>query len=155
MGMNFDDMKRLQQNFKQVQKEHEKFIRNFLLEQGMKALAQAKRLTPVDTGNLRNKWELSSVFRRGDELYVVIFNPTEYASFVEEGHMQRARWVPGKWVGNTFEYIPGHDEGMMLTNKWIPGAHMARISINNVARKLPAEYHRALREFMKGLGVGE
>ena len=154
MSMDYSGFEELLENFKQVQKQHEKFIRDFLTEMGMRCLAQTKKLTPVDTGNLRNRWELSEVFRRGDELYVVLFNPVEYASFVEDGHMQRNRFVPGSFLGGKFEYIPGYPMGMVLSNKWIPGYHMARISISKIERELPKLYEKEFKEFMKTLGVG-
>ena len=151
-------------NFKEVQKQHEVFIRNFLTEMGMRALANTKKLTPVDTGNLRNRWELSQVFRRGDELYVVLFNPVEYASHVEDGHMQRKRFLPieyldspsSKKMVSSLKAKYGDDmKGIMLQDKWIPGYHMARIAITKIERDIPKRYERAMKEFMKGLGAGE
>lgn len=153
MGFDSRVLEALLDAFKDLQKQHETFIRNFLTEMGLRALAQTKTLTPVDTGNLRNRWELSQVFRKGGELYIVIFNPVIYASFVEDGHMQHKRWLPGEWVGKRFKYIKGHDKGMMLTERWVPGYHMARISINKIERELPMRYDRAFKEFIKGLGV--
>lgn len=153
MAFVMSEFEELLDSFKSLQKQHEVFIRNFLTEMGLRALAQTKSLTPVDTGNLRGRWELSQVFRKGDSLYIVIFNPVIYASFVEDGHMQHKRWVPGEWVGKKFKYIKGHDEGMMLTERWVPGYHMARISINKIERELPMRYDRAFKEFIKGLGV--
>ena len=155
MSMDFREFQDLLDSFKEVQKQHEAFLRKFLTEMGMRALAQTKKLTPVDTGNLRNNWELSQVYRKGDELYIVLFNPTEYASFIEDGHMQYSRWVPGEWRGDRFEYIPGAKTGMMLKEKWIPGHHMARISINKIEREIPKRYEKALKQFMKGLGAGD
>ena len=153
MGFDSREFEELLDGLKSLQKQHEVFIRNFLTEMGLRALAQVKPLTPVDTGNLRERWELSQVFRKGDSLYIVIFNPVEYASFVEDGHMQRARFVPGSFLGGKFEYIKGYPMGMVLSNKWIPGHHMARISINKIERELPKRYDRAFKEFIKGLGV--
>lgn len=151
MGLDSREFQEFVGRFKALQKHHEVFIRNFLTEMGLRALAQTKSLTPVDTGNLRERWELSQVFRKGDSLYVVIFNPVTYASFVEDGHMQHKRWVPGEWAGKRFKYIKGHDKGMMLTERWVPGYHMARISINKIERELPKRYDRAFKEFIKGL----
>jgi len=85
----------------------------------------------------------------------VLFNPVEYASFVEDGHMQRARFVPGSFLGNKFEYIEGYPFGMVLSNKWIPGHHMVRISISKIEREIPKRYEKALQQFMKGLGAAE
>lgn len=153
MSMDYKEFEGLLGSFKEVQKQHEEFIRKFLLEMGMRAMAQTKKLTPVDTGELRNAWELSQVFRKGDELYIVLFNKQKYASFVEDGHMQRARFVPGSFLGGKFEYIEGYPMGMVLSNKWIPGYHMARISITKIENEIPRRYDKALQDFMKRLGA--
>ena len=153
MGKTLDyrGFEKLLANFKEVQKGYDQFIRSFLTEMGMRAIAQTKKLTPVDTGNLRNNWELSQVYRKGDELYVVLFNPTEYASFIEDGHMQHSRWVPGEWRGDRFEYIPGAKTGMMLKEKWIPGYHMARISVTKVEFEIPRRYNVAFQKYISRL----
>ena len=155
--MSFDckEMQKLLDGFKNVQAKHETFIRNFLKEMGFRAMAQTKALTPVDTGELRNRWELSDVYRQGDTLCIVLFNPQEYASFVEDGHMQHRRFVPGEFSGGKFTYIPGYNKGMMLTEKWIPGRHMARISITKIEQEMPMRYKRALKQFMSSLGVAD
>lgn len=153
MAKSFDyrEFEELLTSVKEIQKNYNSFLYSFLMEMGLRAIAQTKKLTPVDTGHLRNTWELSQVYRRGDELYVVLFNPTEYASFVEDGHMQHKRFVPGRWVDNRFEYIPNHPTGMMLKNMWVPGDHMARISITKVELELPQRFNKAFKKFVSGL----
>jgi hypothetical protein len=164
MSMDYSQFEELLGNFKEVQKQHEVFIRNFLTEMGMRALAQTKKLTPVDTGNLRNRWELSQVFRKGDSLYIVLFNPAEYASHVEDGHMQRRRFLPieyldspasAKMVASIKQKYGEDAKGIMLQDKWIPGHHMARISISKIEREIPKRYEKALQQFMKGLGAAD
>lgn len=162
MGMEYKDMQKLLDTFKITQKNHEAFIRKFLLEMGMRTLAQTKALTPVDTGNLRNHWELSQVMRRGDELWIVIFNSALYASHVEDGHMQHRRFLPLKYLEQSVKsrriarYARkqyGKDvKGIMLKEKWVPGKHMARISITKVQQEIPVRYKKALKQFMSGLG---
>ena len=165
MSMDFREFQDLLDSFKEVQKQHEAFLRKFLTEMGMRALAQTKKLTPVDTGNLRNRWELSQVYRKGDSLYIVLFNPVEYASFVEDGHMQRRRFLPIQYLEDSpanakmaasIKQKYGDDaKGVMLQDKWIPGHHMARISISKIEREIPKRYEKALKQFMKGLGAGD
>ncbi|MGE6629837.1 HK97 gp10 family phage protein [Bacillus sp. NPDC077027] len=53
----------------------------------------------------------------------------EYASYVNDGHLtidssknQDRRWVPGRWVGERFEYDPKAKTGMMLVSQWIEGS---------------------------------
>lgn len=48
---------------------------------GGKLLRDTKMKTPVDTGQLRRSWELEK-----DDLYVKVFNNTEYGLHVEYGH---------------------------------------------------------------------
>ena len=70
IGM-LDDM---ESNFaKELQKLIEKY--------GGKLLRNVKQRTPVDTGQLRRSWELEK-----DDLYVKVFNNTEYGLHVEYGH---------------------------------------------------------------------
>jgi hypothetical protein len=165
MSRDFREFQDLLDSFKEVQKQHEAFLRKFLTEMGMRALAQTKKLTPVDSGNLRNRWELSEVYRKGDSLYIVLFNPVEYASFVEDGHMQRRRFLPiqyledspanAKMVASIKQKYGDDIQGVMLHDKWIPGHHMARISISKIEREIPKRYEKALKQFMKRLGAGD
>jgi hypothetical protein len=108
VALDYREFEAMLNNFKQVQKNYEQFIRKFLLEQGLRALAQVKKLTPVDNGDLKNAWELSEVMRKGDELYIVLFNRMEYASFVEDGHMQHRRFLPIQYLEeskNSAKYV--------------------------------------------------
>lgn len=165
MALDYRQFKELLDNFKEVQKQYEVFLRKFLTEMGMRALAQTKKLTPVDTGNLRNRWELSQVFRNGDSLYVVLFNPAEYASHVEDGHMQHKRFLPikyledspanAKMISSLKQKYGTNVKGVMLQEKWIPGHHMARISISKIEREIPKRYEKALQQFMKRLGAAD
>lgn len=156
MAFDSRQFEKMLKSTKELEAKNATFVRDFLMEMGARAWAQTKKLTPVQTGNLRNKWELSGVFMISkDVLGVVIFNPVEYASWVEDGHMQRARWVPGTWKGkgdrSKFIYIPGAKTGMLLRDKWIPGQHMARVSIAKVQMEIPARYERAFKQFAEGI----
>ena len=78
MSMDFREFQDLLDSFKEVQKQHEVFLRKFLTEMGMRALAQTKKLTPVDTGNLETDGN-QAAHGKGDNVYIVLFNP-EYAA---------------------------------------------------------------------------
>ena len=50
----------------------------------------------------------------------------DYATYVNDGHWtcekgSIGRWVPGEWVGNKFNYIPGAKTGMYLKQQWVDG----------------------------------
>jgi hypothetical protein len=157
MGKKFDisQMLKLKDGFIGVQEGFNDFVKDFLIREGIRVLRNTKLLTPSNTGFLRKNWELSAVHQDGDELYIVLFNNAEYASFVEDGYHQKPRFVPGEFNGNQFEYIPDHKSGMMLTDKWIPGQHMARISMAKVEAKIPQRFNKAFKDYMKSKGVSD
>ena len=106
------------------------FLEDFLLKNALEALNKTKKRTPVDTGELRRNWEISSVVRKGADLAVYLYNSKEYASYVENGHATRNR------------------EG------WVEGYYMATISIEEIERKLPQRFNREFLKFMNSLEVG-
>ena len=178
-GSDFLELEKFAKELEGFEQKHHNFLESFLLEMAMRTLAKTKKLTPVDTGNLRNKWEVSNVVRVGKELQVHIFNPEEYASHVEDGHRQRKRFLPlrylmegtpkSKKLGKAMVQKYGKKtatgrisrkagpnggvKGIMLKDKWIPGVHMARISISQIERELPARYNREFTRFLKSLGM--
>lgn len=50
--------------------------------------------TPVDSGQLRDRWRMTRVKKISNGYEVRVINPVEYASFVEKGHRQ----TPGRYV---------------------------------------------------------
>lgn len=158
MGFEYKEMQKLLGKYKWVEEDFNNFLISFLTEMGMRAFAQTKKLTPVDTGNLRNRWELSDVFKEGNDLYIVLFNPAEYASHVEDGHMQRKRFLPFKYLRQSpanremltsLKQKYGEDlKGIMLKDKWIQGHFMARISINKIHEEMPKRFEKAFNNFI-------
>lgn len=161
MAVDFRQFEKLLQRYTVLQDKHEEFLNKFLLEMGMRTIAQTKKRTPVDTGTLRNRWELSKVEKVGDSLEVTIFNPLEYASWIEDGHIQKRRFVKFEYLEDSISgrnAIAGwkakygdKSKGIMLNDKWIEGHHMARISITEIQKEIPTRYKKAFDEFLKGL----
>ena len=98
----------------------------------LRAVSIAKKGTPVVDGDLRKSWAASKPLMNGNVASCEMTNNMYYASWVEDGHRQVKRWVPGFWMGNRFIYNEGSKSGMMLKPKWIPGFHMGRRAINNI-----------------------
>lgn len=150
-GMDYNEFKKLTKSIEGLAKDYDKFLGDFLTEQGMRCLASTKRRTPVDTGLLRNSWKLSGPYKNGNERYVVIHNGVKYASFVEEGHRiinksGKVRVGVGKGKTKTIQATP--------YVKWQKGKHMARISLVEVQNRLPARFETAFKNFCKGKGLG-
>lgn len=162
MSMKFDDFKDFVRQYNTLADSYEQHLRKFLLEMGLRALGQAKALTPKDLGaggGLISKWELSEVQRNGEFLTITLFNSAEYASHVEDGHMQHKRFLPiyhleksphGKLLAGKLRTKYGPKvKGVMLQEKWIPGYHMAKISINKIEKEMPARLQKSFQEFLK------
>lgn len=115
----------------------ERFIRDFVMEMAYRAERKIKKRTPANSGELRRKWGVGRVKRRGNSYIVEVFNNVEYASFVENGF--RSHWVPGYWEGNTFVYDSSAKSGMQVGEKggWVEGRFMMAISMKEIERELP------------------
>ena len=98
----------------------------------LRAVSIAKKGTPVMDGDLRKSWAASKPVMNGNVASCEMTNNMDYASWVEDGHRQVKRWVPGSWMGNRFIYNGNSESGMMLKPKWISGFHMGRRAINNI-----------------------
>ena len=71
----------------------DRFTREVLQELGNMLLASTKQRTPVDTGQLRRTWFITSVRQRGDIFEIEIYNNTEYAPWVENGPPRCRAWT--------------------------------------------------------------
>lgn len=148
VNFDFKNFDRFTKNFEKFQKEFDPFCRRFLLDQAMIALADTKAMTPVKTGDLRNRWELSQVFKTTKGYYIQIFNTLEYASYVEDGHRQQVgRFVPGIFVGGKFVYQKGAKSGMVLKKPWVNGFHMCRIAVDRVQDNMQQKFDQAFKSF--------
>ena len=111
----------------------DRFTREVLQELGNMLLASTKQRTPVDTGQLRRTWFITSVRQRGDMFEIEIYNNTEYAPWVENGHRVV---VHGQTVG------------------WCEGFFMLRLSVMEIERLAPEVIGKRSDEFLKKLMEG-
>lgn len=94
-----NDFERLKKNIADFKNKKLKKINEALIKKiAVELLEKAKENTPVDTGNLLKNWKVGNVFKNGDLYSIEVFNDTDYASFVEYGHINKS----GKWVGGRF-----------------------------------------------------
>lgn len=130
----FGEIERLAKGMKQAVDHRviERWIRDLLLELAYRAEGKIKRKTPVDTGDLRRRWTVGNVERRGDAYVVEITNNLEYASFVEYGHRT----------------------GKDLTG-WVEGRFMATISMKEIERMLPGYIEKKQVELLEKIMGGK
>ena len=76
-------------------------------------------------GTLRNSWKINNTVTQNGIVYEIeVYNPTEYASYVEYGHRQRrGRYVPQ--IGN------------FLSSGWVEGKFMLKVSEEQVQSIAP------------------
>ena len=78
-------------------------LENLIKKHGVFLFVNTKKLTPVDTGELRRSWQLK--YKKGD-LYIRLYNNTEYGLYVEYGHRTRGgkSYIEGAYMlKKTFE----------------------------------------------------
>ncbi|WP_028988034.1 HK97 gp10 family phage protein [Thermicanus aegyptius] len=129
----FSEFEQLAKTFKKALDERviERFIQDFLLEMAYRAERKIKKRTPVDTGELRRNWKVGRVERRGNAYQVDIFNPTEYAIYVEYGHR----------AGNDL-------------TKWVEGRFMMTISMQEIERELPRYLEKRVMQLLNDIMNG-
>ena len=150
-GFNFSEYSKWARNLAKTDASIEVWLKQFLLEQAQRVVREAKLRTPVDTGALRASYQIGdqqialsySVDEDGkehfsldtensqiedislvdDNLTVLIWNPQEYASYVEYGHHSYS------------------------------GRYMLTIAVDNVMKAMPNRFKSQFEKFLKSKGV--
>ena len=99
MGVDCKELKLLKKKLEKDATAVDLFMRDSARELAARALRKVVKRTPVDTGLLQSEWTVGEVYREGDFYKVEIYNPMEYASYVEFGHRTRSGtgWVEGQF----------------------------------------------------------
>lgn len=87
-------------------------------------------------GALRRAWVIRGVRRIGGIWTATIFNPMEYASYVENGHRQK----PGRFVPAL---------GVTLKKSWINGRFMMRLSAEYVEKEGAAYVQQEFEKYLR------
>lgn len=94
------------------------FIKLATREIAGRLMASAVNRTPVDTGTLRRGWRMTQVKKISDGYEIRVVNPTEYASWVENGHRTRSGgWVEGRFFLKNSELELKGDFQRIIENK--------------------------------------
>ena len=138
---------------------------------GQKLRDETAARTPVDHGDLREKWAVMPVEKKEDKYIISITNPAKYAAYVEFGYMQRPgmrlkmKEVNGKlrfvqFLGYARQYKLGETTGkaqpdkdgyiVIITRKrFIPGRFMARQGLEETKKTHWPKVKRYLLKRMK------
>ena len=127
MGFEFGEVVRLKKQLLEFRiasgKAHSKVAKRI----AQLAIRKVKKMTPVDTGDLRNNWKYH-VVKKGDTYTILIYNQLNYASWVEDGHRIV---VAGKTVG------------------WVEGRFMLKLTKDEMERIAPRMWEREVEKEMR------
>ena len=138
MSARFDysDFENYRRNFYKMYKDYDSWLTSFLLQEGMRFIAGVKPRTPVDTGDLRNHWQLDGITLEEGALHCWFVNSMYYATHVEYGHAK--------------PYKAGAAEG---GPDWVEGYFMMTVTLEQIERAMPARFEAAFSQFLLSLGV--
>lgn len=136
MSFNYFEFEQFSKQINTLEKQFDKWLYSFLMEEGMRFIREVKLRTPVDTGDLRNHWKLDGITRTGDTLEVWFVNSMHYATYVEYGHAK--------------PYKAGAKEG---SADWVDGYFMMTVSLDIINSKMPARFNRQFKAFLSSLEV--
>lgn len=117
---------------------------------------QIKEAGNINTGDLlksfTKKAEGNSYELHEGNITLTIGTRVEYASFVNDGHFQSKRFVPGIFKGGKFVYTPGADTGMMLKAKFVEGSHYFDNAVIIFEKMFYKDLDKKLQIFLDKLG---
>lgn len=141
---------------------------NWLDASGMQLLEEVQNqiitLQVVDTRLLLNS------FHKGDSdniwriskggLTLDVGTKVKYARWVNDGHFtvnpntgRDRRWVPGRWIGDRFEYDPSEREsGMLLAIQWIDGRPYWDNALAIFEKMFEKSFEKKFKEWVKEVG---
>lgn len=129
--VDFSEFDKYYKNFSKLNLEFNAFLLNFLVEQAERTIAKTKKRTPVDTGALRNAWQIGEITGSGNTLKVQILNDMEYATSIEYGRVRSVTNQTG----------------------WVDGYFMLTISLDEIREQMPSRFNKQFKAFCKDLGI--
>lgn len=118
-------------------KQDKKGAIHWSIERTHKTAQDVKLIKVQPGGTLRRMWRATHAKGGSRKYEARVFNPMEYASYVEYGHRQH--------VG---QFVP--ILGKRLKRAWIPGQHMLQNSRNELNKEMPGILQRRLNAWLGG-----
>lgn len=101
-------------------------------------------LSSFQKSDQNNVWELNQ-----GSLILEVGTNVEYAKYVNDGHWNDARFVPGIWYNDKFYYIPDEKTGMMLKSQFIEGKHFWEDGIKVLEKMLPKMLEEKMQQWLE------
>lgn len=133
----YSDFKAFRSNYENLVKEFDGWLKNFMKTEGQWLIRGMKAKTPVDTGLLRESWDLDEFEVTTSEVKLWFINSAEYSSDVEWGHAKPNR------AGVAVEGGPD----------WVDGRFMMTLTLEELEQVMPSHFNTQFRSFLTKLGV--
>ena len=141
MGVDFTEFDRYVADFTTAAQhaQVEDFLRGFLVQMAEEVIGRTKGRTPVDTGALRDSWQLGEITGSGKEIRIGIIGNSDYASFVEWGHAG--------------VFVPALGVTMHVGTHWTEGRFMLTVSMDEINAIMDAKFQEAFANWCKERGI--
>lgn len=141
-GYDYSEIKAFGKRLDRAQEIMDELFREAIKEIALDFLVIAKGRTPEKTGLLKDRWRIGEIQKQGDSYTIEVFDDTEYASFVEDGHQTRK----GK----------GKKSSRINSKAWVEGRFMMKLTEDDIAIRMPGYlnklYDKLAEELFKNLG---
>jgi hypothetical protein len=157
----FNDLIKLKQNIDMLRRDLPNKLQDIVDQEGLEAVKNIKRLTPVNTGNLRRTWRsFSSPLLSRGKYEVFIENNSNYAKHVEYGHRVARNSLYGYFNGKRFVRLdPSTDKrnkgrwfNMGSKTKVVRGVFMMKQGIHQTqttqSNRIQRKINKILKEYL-------
>ena len=130
-------MDKLIKDLSVFQEDFDETVESILNETTAVAETYAKDLTPAVTGDARAKWKTKKAYRVSNGFRSRLYNNSDHIGYINYGHRMTKHFVPGIWVGNTFEYNPflmGEGGVMGSKTSYVKGQFMMEKAVGNAEK---------------------
>lgn len=141
-GYDYSEIEAFGKRLDRAQEIMDELFQEAIKEIALDFLVIAKGRTPEKTGLLKDRWRIGEIQKQGNSYTIEVFDNTEYASFVENGH--RTRKGKGKKISR------------INSKAWVEGRFMMKLTEDDIAIRMPGYlnklYDKLAEELFKNLG---
>lgn len=154
--VDYKEFKAFRKDLLQLRKDQDKFLKEAIQNIAFRAVAKIKLRTPVDTGTLRNAWQILDIMKLGNAYIVIITNDTDYVEHVEYGHRTRQKKLKAKKKAEIPRLRSTTSKGSKkkskksnLNNGYVPGVYMMTISIREIEKEMDVLLSREFDKYLR------
>ena len=117
--MDVRQLKKIKEHLEKLnQVDYDKICEESTNELASRLIRKVVKRTPVLTGHLKGNWRANKAVKRNGQWRTAVYNPTEYAAYVEYGHRTKnGGWVTGRYMLTRSEQELEADSGRIVLKK--------------------------------------